>query len=129
MRKIAWVALFFVARVSITSACAAEPYSVQELRDDCDPLGDTGLSRCIAYLTAIDDLAISWATLVRHEPRNVRYAGGYRWCPPADLDFAQWAKLSFEEMGHISGLVDRPAYLYVAIAAQRAWPCPIPPAK
>lgn len=128
MRKIAWVVLFIVARVSITSACAAEPYSVQELRDDCDPLGD-GLSRCIAHLTAIDDLAIAWATLVRHEPHNVRYAGGYRWCPPADLDFAQWAKLSFEAMGPVSGLVERPGYLYVGMAAQRAWPCPASPAK
>ena len=129
MRKLVWAVLVVSARLSITAACAADAYSVQELRNDCDPLGGPGLSRCIAYLTAVDDLAIAWAGLVKNEPHNVRYAGGYRWCPPADLDFVQWAKLSYQEMGSLSGLVDRPGYLYVGMAAQRAWPCPASPAK
>ena len=128
MIRMAWAALVISARLSISASCAAEPYTVQELRNDCDPLG-SGLSRCIAYLTAVDDLAIAWAGLVRNEPHSVRYAGGYRWCPPADLDFLQWAKLTYQETGPVSGLVDRPGYLYVGMAAQRAWPCPASPPK
>ena len=129
MRTLVWAALAISAHLSIAASFAAEPYSVQELRNDCDPLGDSGLSRCIAYLTAVDDLAIAWAGLVNNERHNVRYAGGYRWCPPADLDFVQWAKVTFEEMAPISGLVDRPGYLYVGMAAQRTWPCPASPTK
>ncbi len=129
MRKIVCVTLVISVRLSTAASWAAEPYSVQELRNDCDPLGRTGLSACIAYLTAVDDLAIAWAGLVRNEPHNVRYAGGYRWCPPADLDFLQWAKLTYEEIQPISGMVDRPGFLYVGMAAQRAWPCPASPAK
>lgn len=129
MSKTALMALIVVARISLATAWAAEPYSVQELRDDCDPSRQSGLSTCIAYLTAVDDLAIAWAGLVRKEPRIVRYAGGYRWCPPANLDFLQWAKLTYDEIGPISGMVDRPGFLYVGMAAQRAWPCPAPPAK
>ena len=129
MSKIAWVAVVVAVRLSTATACAAEAYSVQDLREDCNPLGGTGLATCIAYLTAVDDLAIAWADLVKHEPHSVRYAAGYRWCPPADLDFLEWAKLTYEEIKPISGMVDRPGFLYVGMAAQRAWPCPASPAK
>ena len=129
MSKIAWVALVVSLHLSTATAWAAEAYSVQDLREDCNPLGGPGLSTCIAYLTAVEDLAIAWAGLVKNEPRTVRYAGGYRWCPPADLDFLQWAKFTYEEIKPISGMVDRPGFLYVGMAAQRAWPCPPSAAK
>jgi hypothetical protein len=129
MSKILGMALVITVGLSPGPSLAAHAYSVQELREDCNPSGGPALSICIAYLTAVDDLAIAWARLVHHEPPNVRYAGGYRWCPPADLDFVQWARLTYEEIKPISGMVDRPAYLYVGMAAQRAWPCPASSAK